>query len=254
MPNMQTTEDLYRIISMMDLTSLSTTDTDEVVQRLCIKAENPLPEHHSLYCAAVCVWPNFALTASTALAKSPVAVACVAAAFPHGQAPFSIKQDEIRYAIDHGASEIDVTIHRGDFHSGEFAKIHDELAALKQACGTAHLKVILEVCELPDLQAVRTASDLALAAGADFIKTSTGKGSSGATLATTQVMLDAVTHFQQKTGKVCGVKAAGGIRTTAEALSYLRIADQSLGRATPQNFRLGASSLLDDLITTLKSC
>lgn len=233
---------------MIDLTTLSSIDTPSVVKNLCNKAISPLATAPALCCAAVCVWPNFAETASTALAGSSVNLACVAAAFPHCQAPLQVKIDEIRYAVSHGASEIDVTIHRGDFLAGQHDKVFDELVALKQACGDAHLKVILEVCELPDLAAVRAASDLALSAGADFIKTSTGKGSSGATLDTASVMFEAAVHFSNTHGKFVGVKVAGGIRTTDEALAYLQLADRYFGTATPKNFRIGASSLLDDLL------
>lgn len=248
---MQNHHDLHRIISLMDLTTLSSTDTRSVVEVLCKKAVSPLPASPSLHCVAVCVWSNFAEIASTALQGSSVALACVAAAFPHCQAPLQVKIDEIRYAVDHGATEIDVTINRGDFLTGQHNKVFDELHALKLACGHAHLKVILEVCELPDVEAVGCASDIALRAGADFIKTSTGKGSSGASLDTTAIMLETVVNFTQSTGKTVGVKVAGGIRTTDQALAYLQLADRFLGIAIPQNFRIGASSLLDDILISL---
>lgn len=240
-----------RSIALIDLTTLAHDDTPERIKNLCQRAIRPA-EHEDLpSCAAVCVWPNFVPVAKKCLASSHVKLACVAAAFPYSQAPLQAKLAEVSYAAEQGADEVDIVINRGDFLSGETEKVHDEIAAIKQACGKAHLKVILEVCDLPSLDSVSQASHLAIQAGADFIKTSTGKGKSGATLESVEVMLQIAKAHREKTGQLIGVKAAGGIRTSNEALAYLKLADRYFDPALPENFRFGASSLLDQLLKNL---
>jgi deoxyribose-phosphate aldolase len=235
---------IARLIGLLDLTTLGAADTADDVRQLAARASHPLAATPGLHCAAVCVWPNFAGVARAALAGTPVRVACVAAAFPFAQSPLAIKTAEVAAAVAAGAVEIDVAIPRGLFLAGDHDAVRAELRAIRQACGPAHLKVILETCELPDEAAIRTACRLAAAAGADFLKTSTGKGRHGATLDHTRILLEEA----RAAGRPLGVKAAGGIRTTAEALAYLALADEFLGTATPDNFRLGASSLLDELL------
>lgn len=238
-------------IRTIDLTTLEGADTAERVRRLCARAARPDPSDASVPpVAAVCVYPALVATAVRALAGSPVRVASVAAAFPSGQSFLATKLDEVQRAVEAGAHEIDVVISRGALLAGEHARAFDEVAALKEACGCAHLKVILETGELGSYDAVRRAARIAMDAGADFVKTSTGKIQSAATLPVVLVMLEAVSDFQRETGRAVGVKAAGGIRTAKSAWQYLVLANETLGPAwlSPERFRLGASSLLDDLL------
>lgn len=239
---------LARLVGLLDLTTLGATDTADDVRRLAARAARPFPGRPGLHCAAVCVWPNFAATARAALADSPVRVACVAAGFPFAQSPLAAKLAEVAAAVAAGADEIDVAIPRGTFLAGDHAALAAELRAIREACGPARLKVILETCDLPGEAAIRTACRLAVAAGADFLKTSTGKGARGATPADTRILLEEARAATAATGRPIGVKPAGGIRTTDQALAYLELADEFLGTATPDNFRLGASSLLDELL------
>jgi deoxyribose-phosphate aldolase len=235
-------------IRMVDLTTLEGADTPGKVRALCAKARRPEADCPPV--AAVCIYPSLVPVAVESLAGSGVRVASVATAFPSGQAPLDVKLAETADAVAAGADEIDMVISRGAFLSGRYEQVYDEIVAVKQACGPAHLKVILETGELGTYDNVRRASWLAMLAGADFIKTSTGKVSSAATLPVTLVMLEAVRDFHAETGRRVGVKPAGGIRTTKDALRYLVLVKETAGEdwLTPSLFRLGASSLLNDLL------
>ena len=242
-------------ISMMDLTTLEGKDTPGKVRQMCQKALRPLDSDGSLpSCAAVCVYPNLVPVAKEALAGSNVKVASVATAFPSGQSPLPVKLDDTRRAVELGADEIDMVIDRGAMLTGDYAKVFDEIAATKEACGAAHLKVILETGELGSYDVVRKASELAIAAGGDFIKTSTGKIQPAATPAVTLVMLEAIRDHFYATGRHIGMKPAGGVRTAKQALHYLVILRETLGDAwlTPDLFRFGASALLNDVLMQLE--
>jgi len=241
-------------ISMIDLTTLEGKDSEGKVLQMCQKALHPLPEDPSVGpVAAVCVYPNLVPVARRALAGSPVHVASVATGFPSGLVPLDVKLDETRRAVALGADEIDMVIDRGAFLSGDFAKVFEEIVRVKEACGPAHLKVILETGELGSYDAVRRASALAMAAGADFIKTSTGKIQPAATPQVVLVMLEAIRDFYLATGRRVGMKPAGGIRTTKQALHLLAMVKETLGDAwlTPALFRFGASTLTNDLLLQL---
>jgi deoxyribose-phosphate aldolase len=238
-------------ISMVDLTTLEGADTPGKVSSLCAKARHPDPLDESVpSAAAVCVYPDLVAQARAALRGSSVKVASVATAFPSGRASLAVKLLDVRDAVSAGADEIDMVIDRGAFLSGRLGLVYDEIVAVKEACGDAHLKVILEAGELVTYDNLRTASWLAMLAGADFIKTSTGKVSVNSTLPTCLVMLEAVRDFAEMTGALVGVKVAGGIRTTKDALRYLVLVNETTGAAwlTPDRFRIGASSLLNDLL------
>lgn len=238
-------------ISMVDLTTLEGADTAGKVRALCAKAAHPDPADASVpTVAAVCVYPDMVETAVRALAGTGIGVASVATAFPSGRAPMEAKLADTRAAVAAGASEIDMVIDRGAFLSGDYAKVFDEIVAVRDACGSAHLKVILETGELATYDNVRRASWLAMRAGADFIKTSTGKVSPAATLPVTLVMLGAVRDYRAATGRQVGVKPAGGIRTTKDAIKYLVLVNETAGPdwLAPEWFRLGASSVLNDLL------
>jgi deoxyribose-phosphate aldolase len=238
-------------ISMVDLTTLEGADTPGRVASLCAKALHPDPHDASApSAAAVCVYPDLVTHARNVLGASPVKVASVATAFPSGRAPLSIKLLDVAEAVRAGADEIDMVIDRGAFLSGRLGQVFDEIVAVKAACGSAHLKVILETGELVTYDNVRRASWLAMLAGADFIKTSTGKIGVSATLPTALVMLEAVRDFGETTGTAVGVKVAGGIRSSKDALRYLVVVNETVGSAwlTPDRFRFGASSLLNDLL------
>ncbi|MDB5038149.1 MAG: deoxyribose-phosphate aldolase [Bacteriovoracaceae bacterium] len=236
---------------MLDLTTLDAKDTDGKVKQLCRKAIRPhdsLPDLPSV--AAVCVYPNFVSTAKEALSGSSVKVAAVATAFPSGMSTLKVKLRETKWAVNQGADEIDMVISRGKFLAGEYDFVSDEIAAVKEECGPAHLKVILETGELSTLDNIRKASDLAMEAGADFIKTSTGKIQPAATLPVTLVMLEAIRDFYYRTGKKIGMKPAGGIATAKLALQYLVMVRETLGQEwlSPDWFRFGASVLANDLL------
>ncbi|MCG8372749.1 MAG: deoxyribose-phosphate aldolase, partial [Balneolales bacterium] len=238
-------------LSMMDLTTLEGKDSEGKVIQLCQKAKMPyapMPDLPSV--AAVCVYPTMVRTAKTHVKGSGINVASVATAFPSGMAPLPVRIDDTRFAVDEGADEVDMVISRGAFLSGEFQLVFDEIAAIKEACGDAHLKVILETGELHTYENVRKASDIAMAAGADFIKTSTGKISPAATQPVTLVMLEAIRDFYYKTGKMIGMKPAGGIRTAKQAIQYLVLVKETLGAAwlNKDYFRFGASSLANDVL------
>lgn len=242
-------------IAMMDLTTLEGKDTPGKVRQMCQKALRPLESDPSIgSCAAVCVYPNFVSVAKEALRGSGVNVASVATAFPSGQSPLAVKLDDTRRAVEFGADEIDMVIDRGAMLAGDYAKVYDEIAATKEACGQAHLKVILETGELGSYDTIRKASDLAIAAGGDFIKTSTGKIQPAATPAVTLLMLEAIRDHFYATGRRIGMKPAGGVRTSKQALHYLVLLKETLGDAwlTPELFRFGASALLNDVLMQLE--
>jgi len=238
-------------IRMVDLTTLEGADTPGKVRALCAKAMRPDPSDQSCpQVAAICVYPSLVPVAAAALRGSGVHVASVATAFPSGQAPLSVKLDDTKGAVAAGADEIDMVISRGAFLAGRYMDVFEEIAAIKQACGEAHLKVILETGELATYDNVRRASWLAMLAGADFIKTSTGKVTPAATLPVTLVMLEAVRDFLDLTGRKVGVKPAGGIRTSKDAIKYLVTVNEVAGDGwlDPDWFRFGASTLLNDLL------
>lgn len=237
-------------IRMVDLTTLEGMDTAGKVRAMCTKALHPDPT--DLTCpsvAAVCVYGDMVHTAR-AVVGDRVHVAAVATAFPSGRASLDVKLLDTRDAVAQGADEIDMVIDRGAFLEGNYGKVFDEIVATKEACGAAHLKVILETGELKTLDNVRRASWLSMLAGADFIKTSTGKVSPAATLPVTLVMLEAVRDYRDRTGIQIGVKAAGGIRTAKDAIKYLVLVNETVGDdwLTPDYFRFGASTLLNDLL------
>lgn len=242
---------LKMVVSMMDLTTLEGKDTPGKVAYLCRKAIQPAePRLGVPSCAAVCVYPNLVRSARAFVGDSGVKVAAVATAFPSGAMPLRVKLTDVRMAVDFGADEIDMVIDRGAFLAGEHGRVSDEIAAVKEACGPAHLKVILETGELHSYDNVRIASDLAMHAGADFIKTSTGKVAPAATLPVTLVMLEAIRDFFFATGRRIGMKPAGGIRTAKESLAYLVMLAETLGDdwMTPDLFRFGASTLANDVV------
>jgi deoxyribose-phosphate aldolase len=238
-------------ISMVDLTTLEGADTAGRVSSLCTKAMHPdANDPTAPSVAAVCVYPDMVANARAIIGNSSVQVAAVATAFPSGRASLSVKLLDTKEAVDAGADEIDMVIDRGAFLSGNLFKVYEEIVAVKEACGKAHLKVILETGELVTYDNVRRASWLAMLGGADFIKTSTGKVGVNATLPVALVMLEAVRDFAEENGEVIGVKVAGGIRTTKDALKYLVVVNETVGVKwlTPDYFRFGASSLLNDLL------
>lgn len=242
---------LKLVVSMMDLTTLEGKDTPGKVAYLCRKTIQPAePRYEVPSCAAVCVYPNLVRAAKAFTVGTGVKVAAVATAFPSGAMPLRVKLQDVRMAVEFGADEIDMVIDRGAFLAGEFARVTDEIAAVKVACGEAHLKVILETGELHTYDNVRIASDLAMRAGADFIKTSTGKVQPAATMPVTLVMLEAIRDFFFETGRRIGMKPAGGIRTAKESLAYLVMLAETLGDEwmTPDLFRFGASSLATDVL------
>ncbi|MDP2600808.1 MAG: deoxyribose-phosphate aldolase [Deltaproteobacteria bacterium] len=247
-------------MSMIDLTTLEGKDSAGKVEAMCQKAIHPLDPStelrvngHVPSVAAVCVYPNMVAVAKKALAGTHVKVASVATGFPSGLTPLPIKIEETKRVVDMGADEVDMVIDRGAFLSGEFKKVANEIAKVKEACGLAHLKVILETGELETYDNVRKASWLAMQAGADFIKTSTGKAAVSATPGVTLVMLEAIRDFWYKTGKRIGMKPAGGIRTSKQAMHYLVLVKETLGDAwlSPDWFRFGASTLTNDLLMQL---
>lgn len=253
---------LYLALSMCDLTSLEGADTPGRIQQMCAKARYPVPpdligsflKSKSLppipSVAAVCVYPSMVPIAVQSLQGSGINVASVSTAFPSGQAPLEIKMADTRFAVEQGASEIDMVINRGAFLSGRYQQAYDEIVEIKKVCQNVHLKVILETGELGSYDRVRLASDIAMEAGADFIKTSTGKVTPAATLPVTLVMLQAIADYYQRTGKRIGMKPAGGIRNAKQAIHYLCMVNETLGSEwmTPKLFRFGASALVNDLL------
>jgi deoxyribose-phosphate aldolase len=238
-------------ISMVDLTTLEGADTPGKVRSLAAKARRPDPERPDVpKVAAVCVYPDMVKTAADELKGTGINVASVATAFPSGRSTIDIKLADTRFAVEQGASEVDMVIDRGAFLSGRYGLVFEEIVKVKEACGDAHLKVILETGELVTYDNVRRASWLAMLAGGDFIKTSTGKVSPAATLPVTHVMLQAVRDWHAQTGERRGVKPAGGIRTTKDAIKYLVAVHEVAGPEWLNNhlFRFGASTLLNDLL------
>jgi deoxyribose-phosphate aldolase len=242
-------------VRMMDLTTLEGADTPGKVAALASKAVRPDPVDRTVpSVAAVCVYPNLVSVARERVAGSGVKVASVATGFPSGQYPLDVKLADVRETVELGADEVDMVIDRGAFLSGRYAKVYDEIVRVKEACGEAHLKVILETGELGTYDNVRRASLLAMAAGADFIKTSTGKVQPAATLPVTLVMLEAIRDVHEETGRVVGMKPAGGIRHAKQAVQYLVLLHETLGPdwMTPDLFRFGASSLLNDVLMQIR--
>jgi deoxyribose-phosphate aldolase len=243
-------EGLKMAASMMDLTTLEGADSKGKVTHLCRKARQPMQAKYDCPpCAAVCVYPNQVSHAVKELEGSGIPVASVATGFPSGQYPLKLRLADVKDALNSGASEIDMVVSRGTFLEGGLAEVFDEIAAVKEACGKAHLKVIFETGELQTYDNVRLVSQLSIEAGADFIKTSTGKVSPAATLPVTLVMVETVRDHYLATGRKIGVKPAGGIRTAKQALQYLVMVKETVGNdwLTPDLFRFGASSLLGDV-------
>lgn len=253
---------IYTAISMVDLTTLEGMDTPGKVKQLCGKAINPIPpeiqDQMMKYdtfrpipkVGAVCVYPDMVPYAAECLEGTGINIASVATAFPAGRLPLDLKVADVKKAVRYGASEIDMVIDRGAFHCGKYQKVFDEIVAVKEACGDAHLKVIIETGELKTYDKIRLASWLSMEAGADFIKTSTGKVQPAATMPFTLVMLQAIQDYYDMTGKKIGMKPAGGIRNTKQAVHYLCMVNETLGTdwLSPDLFRFGASSLLNDLL------
>ena len=248
-------EGITLAIRCIDLTTLEGKDSRGRVRSLCAKAVNPRPGWPNVpSVAAVCVYPNLVPVAKQALSGTSVKVASVATAFPSGLSSLEVKLADTAAALESGADEIDMVIDRGAFLSGDEGAVFAEIGAVKQLCGNAHLKVILETGELGTYDNIRRASDLALEAGADVIETSTGKVGTNATFPTALVMCEAIRDFARHTGERRQLKVAGGVRNTKQALTYLVIVKETLGDAwlTPDRFRIGASSLLDDLLMQLE--
>ena len=247
-------EALKLVLSMIDLTTLEGQDTTGKVRQLCQKAIHLHDAMPGLpHVAAVCVYPTMVGSARRALEGHDINIASVATAFPSGMAPLAVKLDDTKVAVEQGANEIDMVISRGAFLQGEYSLVFDEIAAVKDACGDTHLKVILETGELGTLDRVRCASVLAIHAGADFIKTSTGKIQPAATMQVTLVMLQAISDYYYETGRMVGMKPAGGISTAKLSIHYLVMLRETLGNAwmTPEWFRFGASSLANDVLMQL---
>ena len=242
-------------IRTTDLTTLEGSDTPGKVAALCSKAIRPDPSDPSIpSVAAICVYPNLVPVARERLQGTGVKVAAVATGFPSGQYPIQIKVADVRSAVELGADEIDMVIDRGAFLSGRYAKVYDEVVRVKEACGDAHLKVILETGELGTYDNVRRATLLSIAGGADFVKTSTGKINPAATLPVALCMLEAIRDVREETGRSVGFKAAGGIRQAKQAVQHLVLVHETLGPEwlTPDLYRLGASSLLNDILMQLR--
>jgi deoxyribose-phosphate aldolase len=247
-------EGLKLVLSMIDLTTLEGKDTPGKVKQLCYKAKHLLDNYEGLpTVAAVCVYPSMVRVAKKSLEGSGIKIASVATAFPSGQAPSKVKIEDTKFAVSEGADEVDMVISRGKFLTGEYNFVFDEIAAIKEACGEARLKVILETGELSTFDKVRRASDIAMYAGADFIKTSTGKVQPAATMPVTLVMLEAIRDYYYSTGKMIGMKPAGGISKSKLALHYLVMLNEVLGEDWMNNhwFRFGASSLANDVLMQL---
>lgn len=245
---------LKLVLNMIDLTTLEGKDSEGKVRQLCYKARHLHDAYEGLpTVAAVCVYPSMVKLAKEQLGNSGIKVASVSTAFPSGQAPMNVKLDDTRFAVESGADEIDMVISRGRFLQGDYNFVYDEIAAIKEACGAARLKVILETGELVTFDNVRRASDIAMYAGADFIKTSTGKIQPAATLPVTLVMLEAIKDFYIKTGKMIGMKPAGGISKAKLAVHYLVMVNEVMGEDWLSNewFRFGASSLANDVLMQL---
>ena len=248
MINLDKKQALKQVLGFIDLTTLSGDDTTQKVTELCAKAESFFDGDQGIpNVAAVCVYPVFANTVHHALKGTDIKTACVAGAFPSGQSPLPVRIDEVKYAVDHGADEIDMVISRGRLLEGDMDFVFDEVRLIKEACGEAHLKVILETGELKTPELIRKASVIAINAGAEFIKTSTGKITPAATHEAFLIMLDTIKEYYEATGEMIGIKPAGGISTPEEALSYYLLVKHILGERwlSSVHFRIGASSLAD---------
>ncbi len=245
---------MQMVVSMIDLTTLEGSDTPGKVRMLCRKAKRPIEREDCPTVAAVCVYPSMVPVAVEEVGDTDINVASVATYFPSGQASLDEKLEDIEDAVESGADEIDIVINRGAFLSGDYQTVYDEIRQSKHVCGDAHLKVILEVGELNTYDNVRLASQIAIDAGADFIKTSTGKVSPKASIPVTLVMLEAIRDHYLETGEKIGMKAAGGIRDAKESLRYLATVKETVGDEwlTPDLFRFGASSLLNDVLLQLE--
>ena len=246
---------LHLVISMIDLTTLEGKDTSAKVKQLCYKAQHLNDTMPGLpFVAAVCVYPTFVSIAKKELEGTGINVASVSTAFPSGQSTLKVKLSDTKFAIDEGADEVDMVISRGKFLAGEYNFVFDEISEVKEVCRKNHLKVILETGELDTLDNVRKASDIAIYAGADFIKTSTGKISPAATMPVTYVMLGAIKDYYKKTGIKIGMKPAGGISTSKQSLQYLVMLKETLGHdwMNKDLFRFGASRLVNDILMQLQ--
>jgi len=245
---------LRMAIAMTDLTTLEGRDSPGKVRALCHKAMHPMPGRADVpHVGAVCVYPDLVAVAVKVLAGSGIGVASVATGFPSGRTSLGIKLEEARRAVGDGATEVDMVIDRGAFLAGQYGLVFDEICQVAEACGAAHLKVILETGELQTYDNIRKATRIALLAGADFVKTSTGKVSPASTLPVILLMLESVRDYYLETGRIVGVKAAGGIRSAKLALRYLVVVNETVGDLwmTPERFRFGASTLLNDLLMQL---
>lgn len=241
---------LKQILGCIDLTTLSGDDTFTKVEALCQQATSYFSGEKGIpNVAAVCVYPVFAKTVHQALKGTDIKTACVAGAFPSGQSPLPVRVDEVKYAVDHGADEIDMVISRGRLIEGDADFVFDEISMIKEACGEAHLKVILETGELKSVEMIRKASEIAINAGADFIKTSTGKVAPAATPEAFIIMLETIKEYYETTGKMIGIKPAGGISSADDAIIYYLLVKNMLGERWLSNsyFRIGASSLADNV-------
>ncbi len=250
-----TDDELKTILGCIDLTTLEGSDNEKSVAALCRKAVSFIDESRGLQgVAAVCVYPSLVRVVNNELKGTGIKTASVAGAFPSGQSSLRIKLSEVAYALDEGADEIDMVISRGKLLQGSFNEVFDEIAAIKETCGDIHLKAILETGELPTIENIRKASEIAINAGADFIKTSTGKIATGATPGAFLVMLETVKEFLEKTGKSVGLKASGGIRSVDQSLIYYRLTESILGKQwlNKEYFRIGASSLADNVFKALQ--
>ncbi len=247
-------ENLRKILNSIDLTTLEGKDNDKLVANICLQAKSFHSNRPDIpNVAAVCFYPPFAALAKSKLQNTGINVACVAGAFPSGQSPLPIRIAEVEYAVEQGADEIDMVISRGRFLEEDYEYVFNEVKDIKAACGNAHLKVILETGELKDLNKVKLASEIAIAAGANFIKTSTGKMQPAATLEAFIVMLDVIKNHYDMTGEMVGIKPAGGISDVSVALQYLLVLENVLGEAWMNNkyFRIGASRLAGRVLEEL---
>ena len=246
---------LNMVVSMCDLTTLEGQDTDGKISQMAAKAIRPDPNDRSVPAvAAVCVYPGLVEIAKQAVSKSTVLVASVSSYFPSGQAPLESKIHDTKYAINNGADEIDIVINRKAFLEGDYRKVFDEISVLKEVCGDVHLKTILEVGELGSYDNIRKASIIAMAAGSDFIKTSTGKISEGSSRESCCVMAKAVLDYRKATGSIVGIKVAGGIKDAKDSIRYLVLIKEEIGEdwLDSKYFRFGASSLLNDVLRQIK--
>ncbi len=240
---------LKAAVTMIDLTTLEGADTPGKLERLGAKGLRPIPDDPGVRVAALCVYGNLVERAKKILQGTPIKVAAVSTSFPHGQTPLPIKIEETKALVAAGADEIDMVISRNAFLTGDYYRVYEEIAEIREACGEAHLKVILETGEIGELKNVWVAGEIAMQAGADFIKTSTGKINPAATMEVGLIMLNAINEFHRRGGVKIGMKPAGGIRSAKQSLQWLALVKETLGDEwlTPELFRLGASGLLDDI-------